>query len=336
MPVLKGYHKEVLALISKLTLKRLKNLFVLYGSHAISKWLKRNLHRGNPAYITLETTNSCNLSCPECVTGMNALERPAGWLSPELANKVFEQSAPNAIVANLYFQGEPLLNPNLFDIIKMGRQYRVYTILSTNAQNLNVEKANQLVASGLGKIVVSLDGITQESYGKYRVRGKLDLVLKGIENLKRARSAARSMFPIIEVQFIVFRFNEHEISVARKKAYALGADRFVLKTAQFYDKIRAKEWMPSSAKYARYNTNGSLNIKNKSTTGCKKMWTSLVVCAGGEVALCCMDKNALYSPGNIKDSALPQLWSSPAMDTFRQRISSGKYLSVCNNCPLKG
>jgi len=336
MRFLKGYHKEVRALLGSMTVKRLSNLFLLYGSHAISKLLKKNLHRGKPAYLTLETTNSCNLSCPECITGMNGLTRVSSWMSAQNASKVIQETKLHALVANLYFQGEPLLNPDLFKIIEETTQARLYSIISTNAQNLSADKAEQLVKTGLKKVVVSMDGLTQETYSTYRVRGKLQNVLDGISKLVEARKNYKSAFPVIEVQFIVFRFNEHEINEARKKVYQLGADRFVLKTAQFYDAERAEAWMPQRKKYARYTSADNSQIKNTAKVGCKKMWTSLVVCSGGEVALCCMDKNANYSPGNINETGLNELWQSDKMKQFRQRISKGEYMSICRNCPLKG
>lgn len=336
MRFLKGYDKEVRAILGILTFKRLSNLFFSYTSHLLSKILGRNLHKGSPAYITLESTNSCNLSCPECVTGMNGLHRPVVFSEPKLAEGVLNVLGAKALIVNLYFQGEPLLNPTLFDAISLASKKKLYSIISTNAQNLNKEKAVIFVQSGLKKIIVSLDGITQETYSKYRVRGQLTNVLEGIENLVQARKEQGSSYPIIEVQFIVFRFNEHEINDARKLVYTMGCDRFVLKTAQFYNKQRAAEWRPTNAKFQRYQQEEPLQVKTTATRGCKKMWSSMVVCAGGEVALCCMDKNAVYSPGNVNETDALSLWKSEAMKGYRTRISKGNYLDICTNCPLKG
>lgn len=336
MPFLKGYHKEVRALLSSLTLIKLSNLFLLYASHALSKLLKRNLHRGNPAYLTLETTNSCNLSCPECVTGMNGLSRKTSWMSYEDAENIISQTSAHAMVANLYFQGEPLLNPDLFKIIRATSEAKIYSIISSNAQTLSIEKGEQLVKSGLKKMVISLDGLTQETYSKYRVRGNVDKVFEAIKYLVAARKKYKSAFPLIEVQFIVFNFNEHEIKAARKRIYDMGCDRFVLKTAQFYNAERAKAWMPANKKYARYEKDEISILKNKAQNGCKKMWTSLVVCSGGEVALCCMDKNATFSPGSTGRNKIPELWHGQKLEQFQQDIMSGSYLPICHNCPLKG
>ena len=336
MPFLKGYHKEVRALLGSMTAKRLSNLFLLYISHAFSKVLHRNLHHGNPASLTLETTNSCNLSCPECVTGMNGLTRATSWMTASDASRIIQQAKSYTLVANLYFQGEPLLNPDLFKIVAETTRAGIYSIISTNAQNLSSDKAEHLVKSGLKKIVISMDGLTQETYSTYRVRGKLQYVLDGISNMVEARRKFKSAFPVIEVQFIVFRFNEKEIKDARRLVYKRGCDRFVLKTAQFYDELRAKDWMPQQQKYARYSSRNTSQIKHAAKTGCKKMWTSLVVCAGGETALCCMDKNALYSPGNTHEKNLADLWQSDKIKQFRKRISKGNYMSICRNCPLKG
>ena len=329
------YFKEVRVILKTVTFRRLSNLFILYLSHFISKLLKRNYHKGRAAFLTLETTNSCNLSCPECVTGMNDLKRPTTWMTADFAQTILEQTSKHVWVTNLYFQGEPLLNPELPEIIQHCTKHRQYSILSTNAQNLDAEKADRIVKNGLKKIIISLDGFTQETYEKYRIRGKIEKVFEGINNLVEARKKHKSAFPIIEVQFLVFSFNEHEISKARKHVLKMGCDRFVTKTAQFYNPKRAEEWAPSR-KYSRYISTNKLITNNTSARGCKKMWTSAVVCSGGEMALCCMDKNAVYSPGKIDDTNMKQLWDSTKLNNLRTRIITGDYPEICTNCPLKG
>ena len=84
---------------------------------------------------------------------------------------------------NLYFQGEPLLNKNLPQLIHTAASANIFTTISTNAQALNSEKARQLVESGLERIIISVDGTNQTVYEQYRKGGKLEKAIAGIEFL---------------------------------------------------------------------------------------------------------------------------------------------------------
>jgi len=63
-----------------------------------------------------------------------------------------------------YFQGEPLINKNLANLINYAHKAKIFTSTSTNAQLLNSDKAREIVLSGLDKLIISIDGSTQEVY----------------------------------------------------------------------------------------------------------------------------------------------------------------------------
>ena len=68
------------------------------------------------------------------------------------------------------------------------------------------------------KIIISLDGVTQETYETYRVGGNLNKTLQAIKFINVEKKAQNSRFPAIELQMIVFRHNEHEIETFKKIA----------------------------------------------------------------------------------------------------------------------
>ena len=77
-----------------------------------------------------------------------------------------------------YFQGEPYLNPSFLDMVKYASQKKVYTATSTNAHYLNDENAKRTIESGLDRLIISIDGTTQEVYQQYRVGGQLHKVIE--------------------------------------------------------------------------------------------------------------------------------------------------------------
>mgnify|MGYP001551239807 CR=1 FL=1 len=209
---------DALNLVSKITAKRAVNLFRLYASYYYSRFRNKAAHRGRPYTISIEPTTSCNLRCPECPSGLRQFTRPTGKLSFELFQKVIDQLSPELFYLILYFQGEPYLNPLFFRFVEYAHAKKIYTATSTNAHFLYDDLARKTVESGLDKLIVSLDGLDQSTYEKYRVGGSVEKVYEGIGNLKKWKHELRSKTPFIELQFIVFKTNEHQVDDVRKMA----------------------------------------------------------------------------------------------------------------------
>ena len=86
-----------------------------------------------------------------------------------------------------YFQGEPYLNPDFLNMVSFAHANKIFTITSTNAHYLTEENARQTVLSKLDKLIISVDGITQEVYEQYRIGGKLDKVLEGTKEILKQK-----------------------------------------------------------------------------------------------------------------------------------------------------
>jgi MoaA/NifB/PqqE/SkfB family radical SAM enzyme len=108
-------------------------------------------------------------------------------LQTELLAELIKEVGPQLAYLNLYFQGEPYLHKGMDDLVKLGRKQGVYTSTSTNAHFLRPERCEAIVESGLNRLIISIDGTTQDTYSSYRVGGQLDKVLEGTENMLRAR-----------------------------------------------------------------------------------------------------------------------------------------------------
>jgi len=91
------------------------------------------------------------------------------------------------IYLTFYFQGEPYLNPNFLDMVKYASVKGIYTSTSTNAHYLNKEQAKKTVESKLDRLIISIDGTTQETYEQYRIGGQLQKVIDGTKILLRLR-----------------------------------------------------------------------------------------------------------------------------------------------------
>ncbi len=321
--------------LSKQTPARLFNMARVLSSFQISKSFGKTYHRGMPISISIEPTTSCNLRCPECPSGLRSFTRPTGMMKMELFESVIDQLAPTLSYLIFYFQGEPYLHPYLLEMVRIASQKKIYTATSTNAHYLTDEVAKETIRSGLDRLIISLDGTTQETYQSYRVGGKLDKVIEGTKNILRWKKELKSKTPHVIFQFLVVKHNEHQIEDVKKLAEELGADEVKLKTAQIYDFKNGSPLIPVSDKYSRYkkNPDGKYSIKSGLLDECWKMWHSCVFTWDGKVLPCCFDKDAHFVQGDLNKTSFKEIWEGEKYQSFRNSLfNSRSEIEMCRNC----
>lgn len=325
--------KEVIILSKTQNFRRFWNVIKLYSGFWISRIVRKPIILGEPFAISLEPTTICDLKCPECPTGLGILKRPRGTLSDETFQKFENSLSPNTFYINLYLQGEPLLHPKITHFTKRLSTKKLFTVISTNAQLINEKVAENIVLSGLSKIIIGLDGLTQESYSTYRKSGSVDKVFRAIELLKNARIKQKSKTPIISLQFIVFKHNQHEITQALQLKNS-GVDEVLLKTPQFISNGQSKIKPSTKKKLTRYVPNfGNLILKRKSFNHCWKVWSSMVFSWNGQMFPCCFDKDGEYVIGDINSNSTSFIWNSKEFNSLRKTILEKKdSISMCTNC----
>jgi MoaA/NifB/PqqE/SkfB family radical SAM enzyme len=204
--------------ISKLTPHRVWNAAKVIISYFFSRITKNVSHGGLPISISFEPTTSCNLRCPECPSGLRSFTRPTGMLEEDLFKKTIDELHKTLIYLIFYFQGEPFLNPKFLDLVAYASSKGIYTATSTNAHYLNDSNAKKTVESGLDRLIISIDGTTQETYEAYRIGGSLEKVIEGTKNVIRWKKELRSSTPHILFQFLVVKPNQHQIEDVKKVA----------------------------------------------------------------------------------------------------------------------
>ena len=322
-------------LINTITLKRLWNAGLAITSYFLSSVLKRNFVWGRPFILTVEPTNICNLKCPLCVTGNGKMSRKAGLLDFETFKKIIDESGCYLFYLLLYQQGEPYINKDFLRFVEYAKNKRIFVTTSTNAHYLDPETAQRTVTSGLDSIIVSIDGSDQESYEIYRVDGNLEKVKKGVQNLVREKIKQNSKTPLIYIQFIVMRHNEHQIGEMEKLTKDLGADKLLIKTVQVESLKEAKEWLPGEKDLRRYQLEGDLLKPKRVGAGpCPRPWTSSLVNWDGSVVPCCFDKNAHHKFGSVQvENEFDKIWRSKKYGNFRTKMLTDRSsLDICSNC----
>ena len=285
--------------------------------------------------VSVEPTTACNLKCPECPSGLRAFSRETGNLKTDFFRKLIDQVSNRLIYLIFYFQGEPYINPKFLEMVRYANDKGLYTITSTNGHFLDDENCQETINSGLDRLIISVDGTTQETYESYRIGGSLDQVLEGASNMVKWKRKMKSSTPHIIFQYLVVKPNEHQIPEIYKLAEKIGIDEVKLKTAQVYDFKNGNDLIPSQDKYSRYRktASGEYVIKNNLLNHCWKLWHACVITWDGLVVPCCFDKDAVHRLGNLKQSTFKEIWQGPTYHRFRQELLKGRdQIDICNNC----
>ncbi len=312
------------------TLGKLTNATKAGYSFMQSSFTGRILQGGFPVALSIELTNFCNLKCPECNSGSGKMTREKGFIEVDLFDKIIVELKPYLFNLNLYFQGEPMLHPQFFSFIEKAGKLR--TVVSTNGHHLSGENALRIVSSGLHELVVSLDGMNQETYSSYRVNGDIEKVFEGIRNIAEAKRKKSSKIKLV-IQFLVNRNNEHQLPEIREYAHKMNAS-LKLKSMQILDSRNYLSWLPSIKRFRRYEMrNNEYVIRNRFADKCSRLWFNPVITWDGKVLPCCFDKDAFHIMGDMKEESFREIWNGPKYRSFRKSLLSGRQMiEICRNC----
>ncbi len=326
-----------LKIIKYLNLKKLINLINLscYYRKVKTKYSKQQKRSKTnkilppPSFISFEPTNYCNLKCPACPSGTGLLTRDKGFADLELLKKLIRENKNHLINIILHFQGEPLLHEQIGEMISFARTHKIYTEFSTNGHTIH-NNIDIIKKAKPDKIVVSLDGIEQETYNKYRINGDIQKVYKGLEALSELNKKER---PYIELQFIVFKHNEHETKHLHKLKKKYKIDKISLKTAQIYSKNQIS-LLPKNYKYSRYVVSGDkFEIKSKLPNLCRRIIFGSVITWDGKLVPCCFDKDADFIMGDVRNKTINSIRNENNYQRFIKNVFSQRNkIEMCKNC----
>ncbi|MFH0882786.1 MAG: radical SAM protein [bacterium] len=304
---------------------------------AMTRLIKRPVVWGAPVMAMIEPTTACQLRCPHCPTGRGELTRPGGTLTFDRFRRIWDGIRPAPMLLQLWNQGEPLVNCDTPEIIRYASASGARVVMSSNVELLaDVDDlANQLVASGLAELILSLDGATPESHAEYRVGGDFAKVEEGIRRMVAVKRTLGVRHPRLTWQFLLFRHNLNEILRARRLAKEWGVDRIVFKTAQLesFEREEGERWLPEKKELRRYDLRDERwALRRRERPFCQRILTSTVIQADGGVVPCCFDKNGEFVMGNVLATPFDEIWRNEQYSRFRYTIQNGTRPPMCGNC----
>ena len=302
----------------------------------------RNILLPYPISLVIEPTNVCNLHCPACPTGAGKMNRAKSMMSFTKFKGIVDEVKEHIIDITLMNYGEPFLNSELLSMIKYATSADIYVMTSTNGEFFKTKEfCVEVVQSGLQYLIICLDGADQETLSKYRVGSSFIKIIDGIKFIREAKEELNSKTPVIELQFLVMKHNEHQKRYMKQLAKQLGVDVYSEKLVGIdyndpeFQKM-AKELLPNDLSLSRYflKQDGTFELKGKTSNRCSRVYQSTVINSDGTVVPCCYDAYSKHIMGNVFEESLKTIWKNNKYQSFRRQIKSDrKSIAICNTCP---
>jgi MoaA/NifB/PqqE/SkfB family radical SAM enzyme len=258
--------------------------------------------------------------------------------------RLLDQVGDYVFFIDFFNWGEPLLHTHVEEFMQLANYRKIICTMSTNLSlPLTAERIHRIATCGLHEIIVSLDGASSETYAVYRKQGKFELVCENMRRLIQEKRRLGQTRPVVTWQFLVFRFNEHEIEKAKAMAAEIGVDRIVFPPALLEveryplsdsEKQAMADWVPANPLFRVASA--------KRSAVCDWHYMSSAINWDGAVAPCCTVSKKGEDFGTIGqggEHSYMNVQNNPTYRAIRDRFAGRRRKHtglVCENCPTPG
>lgn len=279
-----------------------------------------------PKYFEIETVNFCNARCIMCSIG-DWKNRKNAVMNADLFSK-FTDEVGNykdwVETVCLSRDGEPTLDGQLVSRVRMLKLAGIKKVtFSTNGQLLARGLSEELIRVGLDDIMVSLDGITKETFEKIRQRLNYEIILKNTLELIRLRDALNPRMSI-RLRMVVTDENQHEVGDWL---------RFWGSRVSQRDKVYA---MPVHTWGNQLREESADLVKLYADKPCVSVFSTITMHVDGKIGLCCVDYSSKNLMGDFSKQSLKEIWTGEAFNKVRQLHTNGgrNEIALCRGCDL--
>jgi len=271
-----------------------------------------------PPYLQIEPTSICNYRCTFCFQTDNEFNKRStgfmGHMKLETFKLLVDQAEGNIEFISLASRGEPLLCPDIKEMLAYTRDKFLNLKINTNASLLDEQISHSILTSGVKTLVFSADAADENLYSKLRVNGKLDKILS---NIKRFQEIRIKNYPKSK---IITRVSGVKISNQQN------LDDMEKFWGSFVDQVAFVDYVPWENVYqSKYS-----GIQ----TPCSDLWRRMFVWWDGKVNPCDVDYKSELSSGDIKNHNISELWKSNNYINLRKKHIENLRTTVspCNKC----
>ena len=273
-----------------------------------------------PPYLQIEPTSICNYRCIFCYQTDQQFNKRSNGFMGHMKLKTFkfivDKAEGNIEFISLASRGEPMLCPEIKQMLAYTEGKFLNLKINTNASMLNEEMSHSILQSGVKTLVFSVDAADSVMYSKLRVNGKLEKVFENIKKFNEIKLKQYSSSKIIT----------RVSGVKVNKEQSL--DKLETYWGDLVDQVAFVNYIPWENVYESKYT----KIQNP----CSDLWRRLFVWWDGQVNPCDVDYKSKLSIGNIKNSDISQLWKSVQYSELRKKHESKMRSKVipCNRCSV--
>ncbi len=298
-----------------------------------------------PSSVVIETTNACNIRCALCP--IPSSRRKKGLMKLKDFKIIVDKLPETVKRVNMNWAGEPLLNKNIFEMVKILSGRGVFTHISTNGMLLHNFDYDEILNSGLGSIAICIDGATKKVHEKIRRGSDFDRIVASANELTAAKKDRGSEGPKIIQQTLVWKESSKQKEKLIDLGKRLGVDEIQFRYLKILgvgdqDNVTKKIWPDfelSNKKIlkekfetfcpppelGRYK--GEFGDPPKNIPDVCSAFSSLVVLWNGDVTVCCFDSEGLYVYGNLLNESINE-----ALRKLPRRRISHKGFQLCRIC----
>lgn len=315
-----------------LSFTQVKNYFI----SRIHSRLKIRIPASYPIGLQLEPTVRCQLSCPLCPR-MRMPHTPYGEdMLFENYTRLMDEIGQYILVIAFWQWGEPLLHPRISDMVAIAHERNILTVISTNGQISPDEfDIRQLFDAGLDMLIISLDGIDQESYDSFRRGGEVSRTMHFARSACRIKRESGRTTPLINIRIIATSVTEAEIDNVREFAATIGADVFSVKAVSlYYDADPDNPILPTRRQYRSFQYQGKREAEayRQMLPSCNKPWSWPTLLHDGTLLICECDHQSAQSPGNVFTAGFRDVWAGSRSAQIRKCFPD---LEFCRRCRYK-
>jgi MoaA/NifB/PqqE/SkfB family radical SAM enzyme len=330
-------YKNYLSYLENFTFTKFFN--AIYNSYEYN--LRKINLNSYPSAYGIDIGNFCNLKCPLCPTGTNNPNREKKFMFFEEYKLVFDKIKKYAFVVNLYNWGEPFLNKDILKIIEYTKKNKVGVLLSTNLNYMTDTLIDSIINLKLDKMVISIDGASQETYGSYRKEGDFNQVLGNLKKIIKRKKELKSKHPRIVWQYLINKKNEKDVEKAKGIARELGikinflymrTSQLIRKKGEKINKELIEEWVSDNFPGTMEEASSTINTKGV----CSYPFKYLFVNPEGTTSPCCALYDQKTDFGDLLKTDLKELWNNKKYVSARSRFSkkkpNEKVFTICDIC----
>ena len=271
-----------------------------------------------PPYLQIEPTSICNYRCVFCYQTDNKFNKRSngfmGHMKLDTFKLLIDQAEGNIEFISLASRGEPLLCPDIKEMLAYTREKFLNLKINTNASLLNERISHSILESGVKTLVFSADAADTNLYSKLRVNGKLERILKNIKRFKEIQKKNYSDTKIITRVAGVKVNNQQNLNEMEKY------------WGELVDQVAFVNYVPWENVYE--------SKKTAIQTPCSDLWRRMFVWWDGKANPCDVDYKSKLSVGYTKNNNISNLWQSSSYRKLREQHIKKlrRNVSPCNRC----